>query len=228
MKRTRFAGGQSIGSLDEREVGAMTADLACKHGVLEPLLGTCTPRLARPGSAAWIPEAERLKLLEDENAELRLLLSEQMLDGCRDAPREERFAVRGRRCMTPRYEINIGTRARARVQHSQRINGLAEIGERSSWVKSLVPEPEWPPGGPTETAASGRGPRAGHCQTDFAAYAGRWPVVLSRRGLREAAEAGCSPNSTGMGFAASTLQFSPTTAGRIPAGRISHEAANLL
>ena len=59
MKRVRFTEEQIIGVLKEHEAGAKTADLARKHGV---------------------SEAKRLKALEEENAKLKKLLAEQMLD----------------------------------------------------------------------------------------------------------------------------------------------------
>ena len=59
MKRARFAEEQIIAVLKEHEAGAKTADLAHKHGV---------------------SEAKRLKQLEDENARLKKLLAEAMLD----------------------------------------------------------------------------------------------------------------------------------------------------
>ena len=78
MKRARFTEDQIIGVLKEHEAGAKTADLACAS-------------MASPGSDAlqlegqvrrgWMsPRPNGVKQLEDENAKLKKLLAEQMLD----------------------------------------------------------------------------------------------------------------------------------------------------
>ena len=76
MKRGRFTEDQIIGVLKEREAGARTSDLARKPGVSEATL--CNWK-ARYGGLE-VSEAKRLKQLEDENAKLKRLLAEQMLD----------------------------------------------------------------------------------------------------------------------------------------------------
>ncbi|MGB7598875.1 MAG: transposase, partial [Candidatus Sulfotelmatobacter sp.] len=76
MKRARFTEEQIIGVLNEHEAGAKTADLARKHGVSE---GTLYNWKAKYGGMD-ASEAKRLKQLEDENAKLKKLLAEQMLD----------------------------------------------------------------------------------------------------------------------------------------------------
>ena len=65
-----------IGALREHEAGAKTADLARKHGVSEATLYNW---MAKYGGMD-VPEAKRLKQLEDENTKLKKLLAEQMLD----------------------------------------------------------------------------------------------------------------------------------------------------
>jgi putative transposase len=76
MKRSRFTEEQIIGVLKDHEAGAKTADLARKHGVSDATLYN--------GKAKYggmdVSEAKRLKQLEDENAKLKKLLAEQMLD----------------------------------------------------------------------------------------------------------------------------------------------------
>ena len=62
--------------LKEHEAGAKTADLARKHGVSEATL--CNWKAKHGGMD--VSEARRLKQLEDENAKLKKLLAEQMLD----------------------------------------------------------------------------------------------------------------------------------------------------
>jgi putative transposase len=62
--------------LEEHEAGAKPADLARKHGISE---ATFYNWKAKYGGMD-VSEARRLKALEDENAKLKKLLAEQMLD----------------------------------------------------------------------------------------------------------------------------------------------------
>ena len=76
MKRSRFTEDQIIGVLKEHEAGAKTADLARKHAISEATLYNWKARYG----GMEVSEAKRLKQLEDENAKLKKLLAEQMLD----------------------------------------------------------------------------------------------------------------------------------------------------
>jgi putative transposase len=76
MKRARFTEEQIIAVLKEHEAGAKTGDLARKHGISE---ATFYNWKAKYGGLD-VSEARRLKALEDENAKLKKLLAEQMLD----------------------------------------------------------------------------------------------------------------------------------------------------
>ena len=76
MKRKRFSEEQIIGVLREHDAGAKTADLARKHGVSE---ATIYNWKAKYGGMD-VSDAKRLKALEEENARLKKLLAEQMLD----------------------------------------------------------------------------------------------------------------------------------------------------
>ena len=76
MKRARFTEEQIIGVLRKHEAGAKTADLACKHGVSEATLYNWKAKYG----GMDVPEAKHLKQLEEENAKLKKLLAEAMLD----------------------------------------------------------------------------------------------------------------------------------------------------
>jgi putative transposase len=76
MKRSRFSKEQIIALLREQEAGAKTADVCRKHGVSA---ATFYKWKAKYGGME-MSEARRLKALEDENARLKRLLAEAMLD----------------------------------------------------------------------------------------------------------------------------------------------------
>jgi putative transposase len=76
MKRARFTEEQIIAVLKEHEAGAKAADLARKHGISEATLYNWKARYG----GMDVSDAKRLKVLEDENAKLKKLLAEQMLD----------------------------------------------------------------------------------------------------------------------------------------------------
>lgn len=76
MKRSRFSEEQIIGILKEQEAGAKTADVCRRHGISD---ATFYKWKAKYGGLD-VSEAKRLKALEDENAKLKRLLAEAMLD----------------------------------------------------------------------------------------------------------------------------------------------------
>ena len=76
MKRSRFTEDQIIGMLREQEAGAATGDVCRKHGIST---ATFYKWKAKYGGLD-VSEARRLKVLEDENAKLKKLLAEAMLD----------------------------------------------------------------------------------------------------------------------------------------------------
>ena len=76
MKRSRFTEEQIIAILQEHEAGAKTADLCRKHGISS---ATIYNWKAKYGSLS-VSEAKRLRALESENARLKKLVAEAMLD----------------------------------------------------------------------------------------------------------------------------------------------------
>ena len=76
MKRSRFSEEQIIAMLKEQEAGVAMTDVCRKHGVSS---ATFYKWKAKYGGLK-VSDARRLKALEDENAKLKRLLAEQMLD----------------------------------------------------------------------------------------------------------------------------------------------------
>ena len=76
MKRSRFSDEQIIAIVKEQEAGLKTADVCRKHGISD---ATFYKWKARYGGLE-VSEARRLKALEDENARLKRLLADAMLD----------------------------------------------------------------------------------------------------------------------------------------------------
>ena len=76
MKRSRFSEEQIIGVLREQEGGQPTADVCRRHGISP---ATFYKWKSKYGGLD-VSEARRLKALEDENAKLKRLLAEAMLD----------------------------------------------------------------------------------------------------------------------------------------------------
>jgi len=76
MKPSRFTEEQVIGILREQEAGAATADVCRKHGISGATFYKWTAKYG----GLDVSDARRLKALEDENARLKKLLAEAMLD----------------------------------------------------------------------------------------------------------------------------------------------------
>lgn len=99
MKRKRFSEGQIIGILKKAEGNAVVTDLCRKRGMSSP---TCDAWIAKLGNLE-VSDAKRLRALEDENAKLKRLLADAMLDnaglkdllepGLRPGPTGDRAAV---------------------------------------------------------------------------------------------------------------------------------------
>jgi putative transposase len=76
MKPSRFTEEQIIGILREQEAGAKTVDVCRKHGVS----GATFYKWKAKYGGLDVSDAKRMKALEDENAKLKRLLAEAMLD----------------------------------------------------------------------------------------------------------------------------------------------------
>jgi len=76
MERSRFIEEQIIGLLREQEAGAVVAELCRKHGMSS---ATFYAWKAKYGGME-VSEARRLRALEEENAKLKRLYADAMLD----------------------------------------------------------------------------------------------------------------------------------------------------
>lgn len=76
MRRSRFAEEQIIGILKEHEAGVPVSDLCRKHGVSDASIYKWKARFG----GMDVSEAKRLLALEDENAKLKRMLADAMLD----------------------------------------------------------------------------------------------------------------------------------------------------
>ena len=76
MRRSRFTDEQIIGILKEHESGVPVAELCRKHGVSDASIYKWKAKYG----GMEVSEAKRLRALEDENAKLKRMLAEAMLD----------------------------------------------------------------------------------------------------------------------------------------------------
>ncbi len=76
MKRSRFTEEQIIGILKEHEAGISVSDLCRKHGVSDASIYKWKAKFG----GMDVSEAKKLRGLEDENAKLKRLLADAMLD----------------------------------------------------------------------------------------------------------------------------------------------------
>jgi putative transposase len=76
MKRLRFTQEQIIGVLKEHQAGASASELCRKHGISDATFYTWRSKYG----GMDVSDARRLKGLEEENAKLKRLLAESLLD----------------------------------------------------------------------------------------------------------------------------------------------------
>ena len=76
MRKSRFTQAQIIGMITEQEAGMPTGEVCRKHGLSQ---GTVYKFKSKYGGME-VSDAAKLKALEDENAKLKRLLADQMLD----------------------------------------------------------------------------------------------------------------------------------------------------
>ena len=76
MRKSRFTETQIIGMIKEQEAGMPTAEVCRKHGLSQ---GTFYKFKAKYGGMD-VSDAVKLRTLEDENAKLKRLLADAMLD----------------------------------------------------------------------------------------------------------------------------------------------------
>ena len=76
MKRSRFSEEQIIGILKEHQAGMSPAELCRKHGISDATFYIWRKKYG----GMEVSDAKRLKALEEENARLKRLLAESLLD----------------------------------------------------------------------------------------------------------------------------------------------------
>ena len=76
MRKSRFSDEQIIGILKEHQAGLSAAELCRRHGISDATFYKWRSRFG----GMEVSDARRLRALEDENAKLKRLLADAMLD----------------------------------------------------------------------------------------------------------------------------------------------------
>jgi putative transposase len=76
MKRSKFTEEQIIGAIKQHEAGSKTPDICRKLGISEQTFYKWKSKFG----GMDVSEAKRLRALEEENAKLKRLLADQLLD----------------------------------------------------------------------------------------------------------------------------------------------------
>mgnify|MGYP000542533702 CR=1 FL=1 len=76
MRKSRFTEAQIIGMIKEQEAGMPTAEVCRKHGLSQ---GTFYKYKSKYGGME-VSDVAKLRAMEDENARLKRLLADAMLD----------------------------------------------------------------------------------------------------------------------------------------------------
>ncbi len=76
MKRSKFTEEQIIAILREQEAGSTTAEVCRRHGISSATFYAWKSKYG----GLEVSDAKRLKALEDENAKLKRLLADALLD----------------------------------------------------------------------------------------------------------------------------------------------------
>ena len=76
MRKSRFTEAQIIGMIKEQEAGMPTAEVCRKHGLSQ---GTFYKYKSKYGGLE-VSDVAKLRAMEDENARLKRLLADTMLD----------------------------------------------------------------------------------------------------------------------------------------------------
>ncbi len=76
MKRSKFTEEQIIGAIKQHEAGSKVQDITRKLGISEQTFYKWKSKFG----GMDVSDAKRLRALEEENAKLKKLLAEQMLD----------------------------------------------------------------------------------------------------------------------------------------------------